>query len=98
MKKAAFLSANSINFSQTLWHPRNWSDTIPPQNGYSWFVSEHDDRFGQKRVFHTGHQAGFIAYFEMFPGKDLLVILEKNSDSDIDINQIFKLLSHFGYL
>ena len=92
MRRAAFLDSATIRLSQTLWHPENWSDTIPPNNGFSWFV-------GDGRIFHTGHQAGFAALFMMIPAKDFLLIFECNAQELDEVQaKILELLSRSGYL
>ena len=92
MRHAAFLDSATIRLSQTLWQPGNWGDTVPPNNGFSWFVNE-------GRIFHSGHQAGFTAQFTMIPEKDFLLIFESNADELYEYQaKMFKLLRDMGYL
>jgi CubicO group peptidase (beta-lactamase class C family) len=98
MKNAGFIRKESVNFAHTLWTPPNWADSIPPQNGVSWFVSDSDADFHQRHVYHTGHQAGFIAYLDMFPARDLLMIIELNAEEDMDRSVVLRILQRHGIL
>ena len=98
IKSASFISKKSVAFSHTLWVPPNWADSIPPQNGVSWFVSDTGGEFHQRHVYHTGHQAGFIAYFDMFPDRELLMIIELNTEEDLDRSVVLRILHRHGFL
>ena len=101
IKNNVFLKKSTIALSQTLWMPEHWSDTLRPRNGFSWFVQDPDSALGHKIYFHTGHQAGFIAFFYVVPEKDVLVILELNfapDPDDVEVYSILKLLKRFGYI
>ena len=80
MKNAAFTDSQTIHFSHTVWQPERWLDSIPPRNGFSWFVSH--DASKPKLIWHRGEQGGFMAYLGMAPEKDLLMIIEINFVND----------------
>ncbi|HEV8538119.1 MAG TPA: serine hydrolase domain-containing protein [Bacteroidota bacterium] len=119
MNNATFLDKKTITFSQTLWRPGNWSgqvlrdewqDSMPPLNGFSWFVEESGSRpnkYKNKLVYHRGEQAGFTAEFGMIPGHDAIIIIESNglalhkgyaSIKRNYVDRIYELLLEMGYL
>jgi len=98
MKSASFISKQSVDFSHALWAPPNWADSIPPQNGVAWFVTDTVGEFHQRHVYHTGHQAGFVAYLDMFPAQDLFMIIELNTEEDLDRTVVLRILQRHGLL
>ncbi len=98
LKEDLFLDKKTIEFSQTLWHPESWADTLLPRNGFSWFVHEKTEEFPFRIIEHTGSQAGFNAEFLMIPEKDVLVVIEMNSERPVRAAGILQVLKRFGYL
>ena len=79
IQKNVFLSQEMIEESRTAFYPKNWSDTLSPSIGYSWFTGEHN-LIGSKRnfevdfVYHTGSQGGFRSFYVTVPKKNILFI------------------------
>ena len=77
IREFTFLSKESVDKSRTVFRPKSWNDTIPPNIGCSWFILEKSTKkneFGVKIVSHTGSQGGFRAFFISIPEKDVLYI------------------------
>ncbi len=89
-----FLSEELIQESRTVFHPKNWTDTLNPHVGYSWMIGEQSlfrdqiTNFGVKLIYHTGSQGGFRAFYITIPEKDILFIGLFNSP----INEFRKLM------
>lgn len=82
IRNATFLKAETITQSRTVFYPQNWSDSIPPQIGWSWFVGQTQDSL--KTIGHTGSQGGFVANYVTVPDKDILFIMLCNTPRDIE--------------
>ena len=75
IRNYTFLNKNSVLLSRTVFHTKNWNDTIPPNIGCSWFIMDRDNeqnKFDVKIIYHTGSQGGFRAFFVSIPEKDIL--------------------------
>lgn len=83
IKNHDFVSPQTIDLSQTLWKPAVWKQNEPPLNGLCWFVYEKNDTFPYKMVEHTGSQGGFTAIMTMIPEKDLLILMEFNTERQV---------------
>ena len=73
IREHLFLSKEMIEKSRTIYHPQNWSDTANPFLGYGWFI-EDKDAFRVKRVYHTGSQGGFRAFYIAIPEKEITYV------------------------
>ncbi len=73
-----FLSEALTKESKTVYQPENWSDTLPPFVGCSWFLGERSlfesSNFEVDIIYHTGSQGGFRAFYITIPEKDILFI------------------------
>ncbi len=77
IKNYAFLSANQIDKSRSIYKPETWKDTSPPYLGFSWFISSISDVTSQtklKQISHTGSQGGFRSFYISIPEKDILYV------------------------
>ncbi|WP_020571780.1 serine hydrolase domain-containing protein [Neolewinella persica] len=79
IQKNVFLSQEMIKESRTAFHPENWSHTLNPFVGYSWFTGEQklfksQSNFEVDFVYHNGSQGGFKAFYVTIPEKDILVV------------------------
>ncbi len=80
IQKNIFLSKELTNESRKPFYPKNWSDSVAPQVGYSWFTG--DKRFVSKKtpslnvdvIYHTGSQGGFTAFLISIPEKDIVFV------------------------
>jgi CubicO group peptidase (beta-lactamase class C family) len=74
-----FLNKELTDESRSVFYPQNWTDTIKPFIGYSWFIGE-ESLFGKKSdfnvnfVYHTGSQGGFRAFYITIPEKNILFV------------------------
>jgi len=73
IRENRFLSKEMIEKSRTIYRPQNWTDTAKPFLGYGWFI-EDEDEFRVKRVYHTGSQGGFRAFYITIPEKEITYI------------------------
>ncbi len=98
IRNATFLKAETITQSQTVYHPINWTDSVPPQIGWSWFIGQTQDSL--KTIGHTGSQGGFIANYVTVPDKDILFIILCNTPRDIEADAaiVLQLLSQENWL
>lgn len=74
-----FLGRELTDMSRTIYRPDNWSDTVQPLIGYSWFIGEEQvldvkNDFGVRLVYHTGDQGGFRAFYFAVPEKNILYV------------------------
>lgn len=83
MKRHLFLPAETLAWSREIWYPANWSQEEKPRNGLSWFIFEKTHAFPYKMVEHAGDQGGFTAIMTMVPEKDLLILMEFNTERDV---------------
>lgn len=79
IKNESFLNEEIISKSRTVFDPINWTDTIKPYIGCSWFIGEKpllgtENTYDTKFVYHTGSQGGFKAFYISIPEKDILYI------------------------
>ena len=84
IKNESFLNKDVISKSRTIFEPQNWTDTIRPYIGCSWFIGEKallgtENTYNTKFVYHTGSQGGFKAFYISIPEKDILYIALFNS-------------------
>lgn len=68
IQNAVFLPKAVISRSRTAFQPDNWADSIPSTIGYSWFTGEFE---GEKIIYHTGDQGGFIADYVWVPERKI---------------------------
>ena len=73
LRNAVFLNKGTIDLSRSITRYSNWSDSLPPFIGYSWFISQSQD--GTKIISHTGTQGGFYADFVSIPEKEFLYVV-----------------------
>ncbi|MBS1982068.1 MAG: beta-lactamase family protein [Bacteroidetes bacterium] len=73
IRNAVFLKKEIIDRSRAISRYPNWSDSLPPFIGYSWFISQ--SQAGTKIVSHTGTQGGFYADFVSIPEKNFLYVV-----------------------
>jgi CubicO group peptidase (beta-lactamase class C family) len=81
LKKSLWLKPETIAESRTVFSPSNWSDTIPPRIGWSWFVGETADHL--KTVGHTGSQGGFLCNYVTVPDKEIQFIILCNTPREV---------------
>ncbi len=79
MQKNVFLSPKTLEESRTVFHPQNWTDTLNPAIGYSWFTGERklvgsQNNFEVDFVYHTGSQGGFRSFYITVPKKEILFV------------------------
>ncbi|MBS1559227.1 MAG: beta-lactamase family protein [Bacteroidetes bacterium] len=73
LQNSLFLKRELIERSRTISQYPNWSDSLPPFIGYSWFISQSQN--GLKIISHTGTQGGFYADYVSIPEKNFLYIV-----------------------
>lgn len=77
IQKALFLPKEAIEKSRTPFQPANWADSSSSSFiGYSWFVGDYQ---GEKMVYHTGDQGGFVADYVWIPSKNLFYTILCNT-------------------
>jgi CubicO group peptidase (beta-lactamase class C family) len=81
LRKATFLKKETIEDARTVKTFHNWSDSIPPAIGWSWFVGKTKD--GLKTVGHTGSQGGFLCDYISVPEKQILVVVLCNTPRNV---------------
>jgi CubicO group peptidase (beta-lactamase class C family) len=81
LQKAVFLPAKVIGTSRTPFQPANWQSPTPSFIGHSWFTGEWN---GEKIIYHTGSQGGFVADYVWMPGKKLFYTILCNSPRPIE--------------
>jgi CubicO group peptidase (beta-lactamase class C family) len=82
IRKALFLSHQSINDSRTVKTFDNWSGSGKPFIGWSWFVGKTNDSL--QTVGHAGDQGGFLCNYVTIPEKDILIVILCNTRRDVD--------------
>ncbi len=91
IERNKFLGKELTDESRTVFHPENWSDSINPFIGYSWFVGEdrfldEENSFGVRFIYHLGDQGGFRAFYLVIPEKDILYVgLFNRPPEDLDV-------------
>ncbi|WP_299247548.1 serine hydrolase domain-containing protein [uncultured Aquimarina sp.] len=85
LRENTFLSEKTVKQSRTIYHPKNWKDTVSPNVGYSWFMgaegilrSDIDKKITTPIISHTGSQGGFRAFFISFPKKEITYVMLAN--------------------
>lgn len=73
LRKGAVLKKDLVEHSRSVMHYSNWTDSVAPFIGYSWFIGKTED--GSKMVSHTGTQGGFHADFVSIPEKGMLYVV-----------------------
>ncbi|MBS1489766.1 MAG: beta-lactamase family protein [Bacteroidetes bacterium] len=73
LQNSQFLKRELIERSRTISTYPNWSDSLPPFIGYSWFISQSQNAV--KIISHTGTQGGFYADYVSIPDKKFLYIV-----------------------
>ena len=98
LMKPSFLDKKIITNSMQVKNFKNWTDTIKPSIGYSWFVTKTFD--GQHRIGHTGSQGGFSTNFQFVPGKNIFVTMLFNTPQDVDVimNKVEMILKEENFL
>ncbi len=81
LRRANFLKPETIARSRTVWAPPNWSDSIPPHIGWSWFIGKTED--GLKTIGHTGSQGGFLCNYFTIPEKEIHFVILCNGARDM---------------
>jgi CubicO group peptidase (beta-lactamase class C family) len=71
IQQFAFLNAEWINRSRTVYPFADWKDTIPQRLGLSWFINT-DPRL---MIGHTGSQGGFISDYCWWPEEKIFYVL-----------------------
>ena len=89
-----FLGKELTDISRTVFRPENWSDTVSPFIGYSWYIGkerflDEANKFGVNVIYHKGDQAGFRAFYIVIPEKDILYIGLFNRPPE-DLDRIIK--------
>ena len=89
-----FLGKELTDVSRTVFRPENWSDTVSPFIGYSWFIGkeiflDEANEYGVNFIYHKGDQAGFRAFYIVIPEKDILYVGLFNRPPE-DIDRIIK--------
>ena len=77
LRNAVFLSAETIEKSQSVLITKNWNSVKDPDVGYSWFIADKDvnsNDLGVKIISHTGWQGGFRAFYISIPEKNILYV------------------------
>lgn len=79
IRENLFLGSELTDRSRTIYRPDNWSDTVQPLIGYSWFIGEEEvldvkNDLGVRLVYHTGDQGGFRAFYFAVPEKNILYV------------------------
>lgn len=79
IRENLFLGSELTDRSRTIYRPDNWSDTVQPLIGYSWFIGEEQvldvkNDLGVRLVYHTGDQGGFRAFYFAVPEKNILYV------------------------
>jgi len=90
IRNSTFLKSETIDQSQTVFHPQNWTDSEPPKIGWSWFIGQTKDSI--RTIGHTGSQGGFVANYVTVPDKDILFIILCNTPRDIEADAALALL------
>jgi CubicO group peptidase (beta-lactamase class C family) len=81
LKKATFLSAETIRDSRTVKHFDNWTSEAAPAVGWSWFIGQTADSV--RTVGHTGSQGGFLCNYVTIPDKEILFVILCNTPRDV---------------
>ncbi len=76
LQKEVFLSEDIIKKTRTIYQPENWNSPIPSFIGYSWFIGNFN---GEKVIYHTGDQGGFIADYVWIPSKNIFYTILCNT-------------------
>ena len=79
ISKNLFLTGELTDRSRTVYRPGNWTDTVKPFIGCSWFIGEEQllgekNESGVRFIYHTGDQGGFRAFYIAAPEKDILFV------------------------
>jgi len=108
LRKNTFLSEKTIKKSRTIFHPKNWKDSINPNVGYSWFIgtkgivrSNFDRNYTTKVISHTGSQGGFRSFFISFPEKEITFVMLTNrpvKNFGEIIKKSFTILHSYGFI
>ena len=98
IRNSTFLKSETIDQSQTVFHPQNWADSEPPKIGWSWFIGQTKDSL--KTIGHTGSQGGFVANYVTVPDKGILLVILCNTPRDIeaDADLVLRLLKAENWL
>jgi CubicO group peptidase (beta-lactamase class C family) len=76
LQKGVFLSEDIVRKTRTIYQPENWNSSIPSFIGYSWFIGNFN---GEKMIYHTGDQGGFIADYVWIPSKKIFYTILCNT-------------------
>jgi CubicO group peptidase (beta-lactamase class C family) len=82
IRKAVFLSPQTIKDSRTIKKFENWSGSVDPFIGWSWFIGTTDD--GLQTIGHAGDQGGFLCNYVTIPEKDILIVILCNTRRDVE--------------
>jgi CubicO group peptidase (beta-lactamase class C family) len=81
LEEAQWLSRHSIEESRTVQKFSNWSDTIPPKIGWSWFIGMTKDSL--KTIGHEGSQGGFLCNYLIIPKREIHIFILCNTPRDV---------------
>ena len=97
IKNSVFLKRQTIADSRTIKIFSNWSSTIAPAVGWSWFVGKTPD--GLRTVGHTGSQGGFLCNYVTLPEEKIFFVILCNTPRDVDgfTNEILRWLKDNKY-
>ncbi len=80
LRKATFLSRETVKQSWKVFDPPNWTSPHPPSRGWSWEIGRTST--GLETVEHHGDQGGFVANYVMIPERELLMVILCNGRRD----------------
>lgn len=100
LREGVFLDKNTISASQRPFAPENWADTLQPKVGYGWFIEQPSPPLNLKKVYHTGSQGGFRAFFLSIPSREILYVGLFNRPLEVEevMDKGLELMGQFGLL
>ncbi|MCB0553854.1 MAG: beta-lactamase family protein [Phaeodactylibacter sp.] len=100
LRRGAFLDKSSITVSQRPYATDNWADTLASKVGYSWFIEQPIPPLNLKKVYHTGSQGGFRAFYLAIPSREILYVGLFNRPVEVEefMEKGLTLMKEFGLL
>ncbi len=100
LRRGAFLDNETIASSQRPYASGNWADTLLPKVGYSWFIEQPAPPLNLKKIYHTGSQGGFRAFFLSIPAREILYVGLFNRPVEVEevMDKGLELMGQFGLL
>lgn len=91
IQKNIFLDSTWINKSRIVFEHKNWTSSVPPLLGLSWFITEFENK---KIIGHTGSQGGFRSDYVWLPEQKIFYVILCNTPKPLDEirNSVFKIL------